>query len=577
MLYTNEMREAEREALNKRWEWLLDEDTEAGIEGIDEPFLRLQTAILLENAAGKMVEKGDMLLTEAPVTTDGLAWPTFQPTDNVVPKVILGLVRSVFPVMIAQELVSVQALSQRVGLISYINWKYGNSKGNVPAGGVMNAYPYDTSPWATQPADRATGNRFAGFSAHYFSKRIGPIKVKAEKIASDNYQITTPQTADGGAGSGGGGGGADFTSGEMAYPKPFSSFVPSASVETGSTKHVFLYNENGRRVSNVVVVANGTTFRDPSTSGVYELELNDIPPGNEWYVEAIGNPATTNEGKNAKALYEALGGDATDADGTTYDGMIYVAYEMENTPYIAEMDFEIKTTTIEATEEMKLKTSYTPESKQDYQAFLNIDPEQELMKAASQEMNYSLNRQILAFIMDEALADDMYFNYDWSADIANNTTGNYLDRHRALAQKILSVSNMIFERNRIAPANWIVVSPRVASLLGSLGDDFVKTIFNGSNDNGVGMIRYGTVQNKLRIYVDPNWPVDMVLFGYKGAELPFKASVVFAPYATWMSPTIYEPSTAEPRRFIFSRYGIYKVPYAELNYAVMTIDNLPPA
>ena len=81
-------------------------------------------------------------------------------------------------------------------------------------------------------------------------------------------------------------------------------------------------------------------------------------------------------------------------------------------------------------------------------AFHKIDVESELVKVASMEMNYEVDRELLRFISDQvpaALTRIHAWDNDTIGDgtgdltAGNNTSGNYLDRHRALfSEKSLS-------------------------------------------------------------------------------------------------------------------------------------------
>lgn len=581
MIYTKGMKEAEKARLFKEWEWaLVEEDREGNRVPLfstgnlqEDEYLTEQLAVYLENAKDDMVKNGDLLIQEGPLTTSGINIPEYQPTDNVVPKVIFSLVRGTLPKSKAKELVSVQTIDRPEGaLIFYINWKYGNNKGGVPKDGVFNATPYDRS-WAPQPADRTSGNTFQGYSAYYTSERVGPIRIRVEKVTTNHYQATTPQTADGSGGNTGGTSITAFTVGDYSgssYPLPFA-FIPESEAIKSNTKKTYVYSPNGRRVSGVKLV--------DSLSGAYssgsdiELTTGEISSGGPWYVSSEG-AAASNDSSHAQALYEAFGGSTSDADGTYYDGVILVSYDMEDTSYIPEMDFEIKSLSI-STEEDKVKMRWTQEAKDDYRAYMGLDPEDELVKITTAEMTYNLDRRILSFVMSEVVPEDMYFSYDYQADVLNNTTGNFLDRNQALTQRLNNISALIYERNRRGPANWMVTSPRVASLLAELHGDYLNPYNLTTNSVIGGLENIGQLPSKMKIYVDPNFPVNMCLFGRKGTQSPYDNGVVFSPYTTWMSPIIYDPDNARPNRFVFNRFGINKIPFGELNYAVLTIDNLP--
>ena len=57
------------------------------------------------------------------------------------------------------------------------------------------------------------------------------------------------------------------------------------------------------------------------------------------------------------------------------------------------------------------------------------------------------------------------------------------------------------------------------------------------------------------VYVDPLYPDDEILMGYKGSS-PMDAGFVYSPYIPLqMLPTITDPETFQPRKGLLTRYG----------------------
>ena len=57
------------------------------------------------------------------------------------------------------------------------------------------------------------------------------------------------------------------------------------------------------------------------------------------------------------------------------------------------------------------------------------------------------------------------------------------------------------------------------------------------------------------MYVDPLWPEDEILIGYKGSN-PMEGGYVYAPYIPiQMLPTIVDPADFQPRKGLITRYG----------------------
>jgi len=57
------------------------------------------------------------------------------------------------------------------------------------------------------------------------------------------------------------------------------------------------------------------------------------------------------------------------------------------------------------------------------------------------------------------------------------------------------------------------------------------------------------------VYVDPLWPEDEILVGYKGNS-PMESGFVYAPYIPiQMLPTVVNPDDFQPRKGLLTRYG----------------------
>lgn len=262
-----------------------------------------------------------------------------------------------------------------------------------------------------------------------------------------------------------------------------------------------------------------------------------------------------------------------DADGNVVV-KLFVVYNQEGSSRIPEMEFGIEHQNISTTER-KLKVRWTKEAEQDMMAYHKINVEQELVKVAAIQMNYEIDREVMNFI-DDHIIPELRFNHNWINDEAgqNNTQGNYLDRHRCLAQHMYQVATKIAEFNHIAPADWMVCSPQVAAVLQMLPDwkkgeiaDAKTTFYNA------GFLSNGS----MAVYVDPNRcgpQAYEITLGYKSKDSTYGAGVVYSPYANWMSSTIVNPDNFNNVRGTFTRYGLTLCPRGQYNYATISIDEL---
>lgn len=118
-------------------------------------------------------------------------------------------------------------------------------------------------------------------------------------------------------------------------------------------------------------------------------------------------------------------------------------------------------------------------------------------------------------------------------------------------------SNDIYRTTFRGPGNWIVTSPLIASMLESAsklegGMDRSDAPTNITSNS----IQYkGKFAGRYDLYIDPMYPEDEMMIGYKGSS-PMDAGYVYCPYIPLQQlPTITDPQTFQPRKGILTRYG----------------------
>ena len=516
MYIDKEARIQQEKQLVSRWDWLT--------EGIEDYDTKLNTSMILENSYDSMIAEGQVnpgwlestilnedseLLTEAPTISTSVG-------SNLIPKVLFPIIRRVYPSLIANKLVSVQPIQARTGVIYYMTYTYTNTKGEVTL------------------ADEYSGVAQQGLPAYatwYSSEKIGPFAGTISTTAGDSTHIAAASAA------------------------TFFAYTG----DTMSLKRVEVYNTN-----------LGTAYSTVLTSTVLQ--------NGQWMTWANTNISTKN-------VYYDIAGNIVlrkCADSLVTNGTVpwkpgqsivcYIVYNQEGSQKISEMEFSIGSDTVDTTER-KLKIRWTKEAEQDMKAYHKIDVESELVKMASMEMNYEIDREIIQFTGDQVVSD-LSILHDWTADspnTGNNTAGNYLDRHRALTQKIYQVSAKIAQYNRLGPASWAVVSPQVAALLAMLPD------FKGEIAGGTfSVFEAGQLGSGLKIFVDPNrygTIANEILLGYKNTNTTYGAGVVYAPYTNWISGLVTDPNNFNSVRGFFTRYALKRVPRGQWYYGKVLLNN----
>ena len=521
--------------LAERWNWIA--------EDISDEETRLNTMLVLENSYKKMVSDGSIpqgwlqnvllaedneegTLTEAPQMSGAVG-------DYVIPKVMFPVIRRVMPELIANKLVSVQPLQQPTGVIYYITYRYSDSKSNVESGDEFSGNPYQTDP---------------AYSTYYTSEKLGPIEFEVANNATPDditvngktTQVYIPTSV-----------------GESADKvlENAIKFLDEDANKNETYKRVEIFNNENKKAILIKYAAkedNKIVFK--SDDGVTPLATLDLDAKKLTFTKQaayiIGSDSKPGNGEPAKKF------------------TVFIVYNQEGTSRIPEMEFDIDHMDVSTTSR-KLKVRWTKEAEQDMNAYHKIDVEQELVKVAAVQTTYEIDRQIMNAI-DDIVISQLVGEFDWADDELNGTTGNYLDRHRALAQRMYQYCTKVAMFNRLAPADWAVCSPQVAAALQMLPDWKAGEIsHNKSTFYNAGSLGNGTVA----IYCDPNRMNNDITLGYKAKDSTYGAGIVYSPYANWMSATIVNPDNFNNVRGTFSRYGITSTPRAEFNYARVTLEN----
>ena len=117
-------------------------------------------------------------------------------------------------------------------------------------------------------------------------------------------------------------------------------------------------------------------------------------------------------------------------------------------------------------------------------------------------------------------------------------------------------SQDIYKTTYRGAGNWIVTSPLVAAILNSASklEGGVRA-GNWEGQLGANINYAGKLQGMFDVYVDPLYPDDEIMMGYKGSS-PMDSGFVYAPYIPLqMLPTITDPETFQPRKGLLTRYG----------------------
>jgi hypothetical protein len=147
----------------------------------------------------------------------------------------------------------------------------------------------------------------------------------------------------------------------------------------------------------------------------------------------------------------------------------------------------------------------------------------------------------------------VYVNGAWADATSDfyNTQGQWF---QTLGTKIQKVSNKIHQKTLRGGANFLVVSPSVATILESIPGYAADT--NGDKmDFAMGVQKVGQLNSRFRVYKNPYMTENVILMGYRGSQF-LETGAVYAPYIPlMMTPLVYDPQTFTPAKGIMTRYA----------------------
>jgi hypothetical protein len=486
------------------------------LEGVNDSYTRETTAVLLENQARHILNEAqkDGLLSEA---TPGQG-PTTVGSIGTFQKFAFPLVRRVFPELIANKVVGVQPMQGPVSQIFYLGY------------------------------DRLSDSRrqtiYGKYDLTYGQRAIGEAGTTYATGSSLDDLVEEGNAS-----------ALDTTDGKLAGDVA----LPSATV--------------GGQIASFPI-ENTTVGYDVSSGEVLGQTIN-FPTG-------------------LSALSDISAFDATP------NGVI------------PEINFHIEQQPVTA-RTRKFRALWTLEAAQDLRAYHNLDLERELTDLLGKEVALEIDRELIEDMrgiaydrpsaggfernmldmpnsnnISGAGRNGQAFNpvdYLYDAKASNSvivsgqggglyatrknvffvdfasTSLNLQPRHvgEAYANLLATLnfaSQDIYKSTYRGAGNYLITSPFVAAILNSASklEGGVKA-GNWEGQLGANINYAGKLQGMFDVYVDPLYPDDEILMGYKGSS-PMDAGFVYAPYIPLqMLPTITDPETFQPRKGLLTRYG----------------------
>lgn len=598
----------------KNWSKLL--ECTQGFAPITNREVKKNTAMLLENQMRWINESG-AINTSVFGPYNGLTGGALNSTDsyargdNRLPRVLLPMVRRIYPALMSNETVGVQPMPGPVAMAFAIRYKY--LRGPHAAGDSAVNHIHDNIGTNEHPDIR--GQR----AAH----GIKGVETKATLSVKESAQTAAKWTEDAEAAT---------TEEEKKHLEMMAATAAALStagvdVKVGSGTLVLIDGQGYPRAQKIVYTYDATTKKAVVLPFGYSFVVEDeeaamtvpvaahvvgisvgeehkdaIVPGHT--VDMLDHKYTGNDemgfqrldtrftGRQDARLAEPLAGGRIKFRPED-TGIAAEVHQFEATGAVARTSFGFEKCSVEAGTR-RLSTSWTLETEEDLKNTNGIDIDTEATQQMSYELQAEIDREMTIRMLYSCLK-----NGEWSVWTGALADARWMgERARAFYQHLIKMSIRMRVRNRRGAANFIVCTPDVAALLETL-DEFIQMPVNTNvTTNNTTSAAAGTLGgNRFNVFIDDRTPVyntedygmgyesmydrtegdykmpNYCMLGYKGTE-SHDAGIIYCPYIPIMVQTATDPYSFEPQVGLMTRYGVMDHIFgSHLYYHCIIIDS----
>jgi hypothetical protein len=473
------------------------------LEGIKDEKYANNMAMILENQAKQIVAEANNTNTGGGSFSAGAGeqWAG----------VALPLVRKVFAQIVAQDFVSVQPMNLPSGLVFYLDFKYGDTRNG------------------RTDQDNMYGN-----------------------VSTANSKIAVDTDVAGGL----------YGAGNFGY----SINSASAAVEeaAGAATSASIQYQNGINPSDYYSITKTLSGADMLGARAFRILSASADVTLPQYTTVSGNDVTFVIAKTATTVDSSLTGSVVyhkqPVDNDRGDYEADSARAVDTSISIPEIDVKLASEAIVA-KTRKLKAQWTPEFAQDLNAYHSIDAEAELTSLLSEYISMEIDLEILDMLILDARTTEKWSaenNKVWNGSAWSTSTSDFYNTQgqwfQTLGTKIQKVSNKIHQKTLRGGANFLVVSPTVATVLESI-PGYAAATDGDQMDFNMGVQKVGALANRFKVYKNPYMTENTILMGYRGSQF-LETGAVYAPYVPlMMTPLVYDPETFTPRKGLMTRYA----------------------
>ncbi len=486
-------------------------------------------AQLFENQLTEMIKKKSLYES---TTSDG--------SNGQFTAVAFPIIRRVFSKLLAQDIVSIQALAMPIGKLFFLNPKI--SRRRIDAGAQAHFEPdgaYENAATSTSKTEFEQKSLYDSFYSNTNSFGEGLFDRSKGRYTEQTLVVGNAPTLSG------------VTT--TQWTVPLTGFTTTNQGKLVGSAGIPIDTESFLASlefsSNIDLIASEDPVRSIAAGKSIPFNVRV-----QRYADAIAEG-----GVLTVVLDLSYGGNGNVAKGfdvptaPVISAKYRVYSTLEEDSEMAEVTFEMKEIEV-AVETRKMRANWTPEMAQDVSAFQNIDAEAELTALLSEAVAAEIDLEVMRDLYKGAAWYDTW-DYRGREKSTNTYFGVQKDYNQELIAKINRISAQIYKTTLRAGASFIVVSPEVSAVFDDLEYFHVSNAAPEQNEYAMGIEKIGNLSSRYQVYRAPYLPADTCLIGHKGKSF-LETGYVYCPYVPLaLTPVIINPFDFTQIRGIMTRYA----------------------
>lgn len=452
--------------------------------------------------------------------------------------IALPLIRRIFGEITAKEFVSVQPMNLPSGLVFWLEFKYGTGQAGFTTGSGKDSQ--EDSIWGVTDATKGVNVATGGlYGAGRFAYSINDFSTSNLRISAS----LTPNATTGSITT------ANYNT-DINFNTEFSASYATSNLFKVTISSASLSNPDleGIRAFTISGTGINTVFNEFTTISSNKALITFLVSGSSTLASAGAANAVVYYHKQPTDISRGDFEDSLSNPQTALD--------------IPELNLEFHSQALTA-KTRKLKAMWTPEFAQDINAYQNIDAEAELTGILGEYVAREIDLEIIDMLRLNAQTTKYWssrIGYEWNGSnafvqsAANYTAYNQGTWFQTLGTKIQGLSNEIDRLTFRGGANFIVTSPKVATILESI-PGYAADTDGSKNQFAMGSRKVGMLNSRFTVYKSPYMKENVLLMGYRGSQY-LETGAVYAPYIPLiMTPLVHDPDNFTPRKAVMTRYA----------------------